>query len=66
MGKQAHKRPYSIDPDVARERAVKAGQASHSTDAYITRLINKAQSLTAEQRERLSVLLRPANTEDAA
>ena len=53
-------RPYTIDPQVAHERARKAGRASHSLDSYIKRIVDRAPELTAEQRDRLASLLRPA------
>jgi hypothetical protein len=53
-------RPYRIDPQVARERAKKASAAAHSTDNMIQRLVDRAPTLTEEQRAKLSALLRPA------
>jgi hypothetical protein len=52
------KRPYRINPRVARERAALGGKASQTLDAYITRIVNRAPELTAEQRDRLALLLR--------
>jgi hypothetical protein len=48
----------NIDPNFTRERARKAGQASHSVDSYIRRLVDAAPKLTPEQRDRLATLLR--------
>jgi hypothetical protein len=53
------KRPYRINPRVARERAAMGGRASHTLDAYITRVVNRAPELTPAQRDRLATLLRP-------
>jgi hypothetical protein len=47
----------NIDPDFTRERARKAGKASHSVDASIRRLVAAAPDLTAEQRDRLAALV---------
>jgi hypothetical protein len=52
-------RPYTIDPQVAHERATKAARASHSLDSYIKRIVARAPELTPEQRDRLATLLRP-------
>jgi hypothetical protein len=52
------KRPYRINPRVARERAALGGKASQSVDAYITRIVNRAPKLTDAQRARLALLLR--------
>ena len=54
------KRPYRINPRVARERAALGGKASQTVDAYITRIVNRAPELTQAQKDRLSVLLRPS------
>jgi hypothetical protein len=51
-------RPYTIDPQVAHDRASKAGRASHSLDSYVKRIVDRAPELTPEQRDRLAVLLR--------
>ena len=59
------KRPYRINPRVARERARLGGIASQTVDAYITRLVNKGPTLTQEQKDRLAVLLR-SDTETPA
>ena len=55
------KRPYRINPRVARERAALGGKASQTIDAYITRIVNRAPELTPEQRDRLATLLRPSS-----
>jgi hypothetical protein len=61
------KRPYRINPRVARERAALGGKASQTIDAYITRLVNRAPELTPEQRDRLATLLRSTpSPKDAA
>ena len=44
------RRPYRINPRVARERAAAGGRASQTVDAYITRIVNRAPELTPEQR----------------
>jgi hypothetical protein len=54
------KKPYRINPRVARERAALGGKASQTVDAYITRIVNRARELTPEQRDRLATLLRPS------
>jgi hypothetical protein len=54
------KRPYRINPRVARERAALGGKASQTLDAHITRIVNRAPELTPEQRDRLATLLRPS------
>jgi hypothetical protein len=51
------KRPYRINPRVARERAALGGKASQTVDAYITRIVNRAPELTEAQRARLAALL---------
>jgi hypothetical protein len=56
------KRPYTIDPDVARERAAKAGKASQSIDSYIRRLVARAPELTPQQRRDLAALLTPSGS----
>jgi hypothetical protein len=58
------KRPYRINPRVARERAALGGKASQTIDAYITRIVNRAPELTPEQRDRLAVVLRTGRTPD--
>lgn len=52
------KKPYRINPRVARERAALGGKASQTVDAYITRIVNRAPELTDAQRDRLALLLR--------
>jgi hypothetical protein len=56
------KRPYRINPRVARERAALGGKASQTIDAYITRIVNRAPELTPAQRDRLAVVLRTGRT----
>jgi hypothetical protein len=58
------KRPYRINPRVARERAALGGKASQTIDAYITRIVNRAPELTPAQRDRLAVVLRTNRTPD--
>jgi hypothetical protein len=45
------------DPTFRVERARKAAQASHTLDAYIKAIVNRAPELTPAQRARLAVLL---------
>jgi hypothetical protein len=40
------------------ERARKAGQASHSLEHYVSKVVDRAPELTTEQRDRLATLLR--------
>jgi hypothetical protein len=49
------KRPYRIDPAVARERAIKAGRARHTPSTYI-RILTRAE-LTDDDRAALAALL---------
>jgi hypothetical protein len=56
-GTSAPKRPYRIDPQVARERARKGARASRTPDAYIGQL--ERAELTATHKRRLAVLLMP-------
>lgn len=56
-GTTAPKRPYNIDPQVARERARAAAHARNSPDSYIRSLERAA--LTDEQKRRLARLLMP-------
>jgi hypothetical protein len=58
------KRRYRIDPQVARERARKAGRARNTPDAYIRSL--ETAALTAEQKRRLALLLMPFLDSDDA
>jgi hypothetical protein len=51
------KKPYRINPRVARERAALGGKASHTVDAYITRVVNRSGELTDAQRARLAALV---------
>jgi hypothetical protein len=51
------KKPYRINPRVARERAALGGKASHTVDAYITRIVNRAPELNDAQRARLAALV---------
>ena len=48
------------DPDFRRRRAEHAARSRTTVDHYIDKLVDEAPPLTAEQRDRLSVLLRPA------
>jgi hypothetical protein len=45
---------------------VTAGRLSAETREHIRRLVDQAPPLTADQRTRLAVLLRPAATTEAA
>jgi hypothetical protein len=47
------------DPDFRRERARKASLARNTVDAHIRALVDAAPPLTAEQRDKLAMLLRP-------
>jgi hypothetical protein len=49
------------DPAVRRERARRAGLASHSLDCYVRKLVARAPELTNEQRDKLALLLRSAS-----
>jgi hypothetical protein len=51
------KKPYRINPAVARERAALGGKASQSLDGWISRIVNRAPELTQAQRDRLAALL---------
>jgi hypothetical protein len=51
-------RPYTIDPQVAHERAKKAARASHSLDSYVKRIVDRAPELTAAQIDRLTSAFR--------
>jgi hypothetical protein len=55
-------RPYTIDPDVAHERAEKAGRARTTVDYYIRKLVDHAPELTVEQRDRLAIILHTSRT----
>jgi hypothetical protein len=46
-------RPYTIDPQVAHERARKGGRARTTPDYHITRLEDVASDLTDEQARKL-------------
>ena len=62
-------RPYTgklADPEFRRERARRAALASHSVDANIRRLVDAAPPLTAEQRDKLALLLRGPSSDTAA
>ena len=54
------KRPYRIDSEVAHARAVNAGVSRTTTEYYVAKLVEKAPELTAEQRDKLALLLRSA------
>ena len=58
------KRPYRIDPEVARERASRAARVRNSPDTYIGQL--ERAKLTDEQKCRLAVLLMPFLDEQPA
>jgi hypothetical protein len=60
------KKPYRINPRVARERAALGGKASQTVDAYITRIVNRAPELTDAQRARLAALLNGSSSVGAA
>ncbi|MFF3874677.1 hypothetical protein [Streptomyces sp. NPDC001978] len=49
-------RAYTIDPEVAHERARKARAAQLSLDYHVRKVVDRASELTPEQRE----MLRPA------
>jgi hypothetical protein len=53
------------DPDWRRERARRAGQAAHSLDHYVRKVVDRAPELTPEQRDKLAAILRPANNRGA-
>lgn len=59
-------RPYCIDPDVAHERASKAGRARTTVDYHVRKLVEAAPALTPEQRDRLAALLRTESAGDHA
>lgn len=48
------------DPAWRKERARKGADAVNSPDGLINRLVAQAPALTAEQRDKLAALLRPA------
>jgi hypothetical protein len=56
-GPAAAKRPYRIDPAVARERASRAARVRNSPDTYISQL--ERAELTDEQKRRIAALLMP-------
>jgi hypothetical protein len=58
------KRPYTIDPDVAHERALNAGRSRTTVDYYIRKLVDRAPELTTEQRDQLAVILRIGRVSD--
>ena len=58
------KRPYRIDPAVARERSRRGALGRNSPDGYITCL--SRVTLTTEQKQRLAVLLMPFLAEQPA
>ena len=47
------------DPDFRRRRAEHAARARTTVDHYIDKLVDEAPQLSAEQRDRLAVALRP-------
>lgn len=47
------------DPAWREERARKAALASHSLDAHVKAIVDRAPELTPAQREQLALLLRP-------
>lgn len=54
-------RPYAgrlADPEFRHRRAVTAALARTSVDAHIRALVERAPSLTPEQRDRIALLLR--------
>lgn len=56
-------RPNTVPPkDVRTARSRKGGQAAHTVDAHIKALAAQAPALTAEQRDRLRVLLAPTTS----
>ena len=54
------------DPAFRAERASKAARASHSLDAHIRAVADRAPELTPAQRERLALLLHPGAGDHAA
>jgi hypothetical protein len=52
------KRPYRIDPQVAHERAIVGAKSRTTVDYHIRKLVEAAPPLTAEQRDKLALLLR--------
>jgi hypothetical protein len=59
-GKHADpKRPYRIDPDVAHARAVSGAKARTGVDYHIRKLVESANTISAEQAETLRALLPP-------
>jgi hypothetical protein len=52
-------RPTAADPAYRHARAKKAAERRHSLDTYIKSIVDRAPELTAAQRDRLTVLLRP-------
>jgi hypothetical protein len=54
------KRPYRIDPAVAHERGLKAGRSRTTTDYYVRKLTEAAETLTDEQVGQLAALLAAA------
>ena len=56
-GSAVAKRPYRIDPAVARERASRAARVRNSPDTYIGQL--ERAELTDEQKRRIAALLMP-------
>lgn len=48
------------DPEFRHRRAVEAAKARTSVDHYIKQLVDRAPELSAEQRDRLALLLRGA------
>ena len=61
-GSVAPKRPYNIDPEVARERARRGGYARNTPDSHIRSLA--AVTLTVAQKRRLAALLMPFLDDD--
>jgi hypothetical protein len=54
------------DPQVRHDRASKARAAQTTTDYYVQKVVDRAPELTAEQRDRLAVLLRGPSSDAAA
>lgn len=50
----------NADPGFRHDRARKAALARESLDNYVRKLVDRAPELTAEQRDRLALLLRGA------
>jgi len=54
------------DPEFRHRRAVIAGRASHTVDALITKLVNRADELTPDHVERIRAALPPVDDDREA